>query len=90
MTKRTPISFEFFPPKTDAGAEKLRIVHQELQLLNPEFFSITYGAGGSTRERTLAAIDDFNGKGTPVAPHLSCIGDDKARIAELLDLYKER
>jgi methylenetetrahydrofolate reductase (NADPH) len=76
MTKRTPISFEFFPPKTDAGAEKLRIVHQELQLLNPEFFSITYGAGGSTRERTLAAIDDFNGIGTPVAPHLSCIGDD--------------
>ncbi len=56
MTKRTPISFEFFPPKTDAGAEKLRIVHQELQLLNPEFFSITYGAGGSTRERTLAAM----------------------------------
>lgn len=56
MTKRTPISFEFFPPKTDAGAEKLRIVHQELQLLNPEFFSITYGAGGSTRERTLAAL----------------------------------
>ncbi|SPL72390.1 methylenetetrahydrofolate reductase [NAD(P)H] [Acinetobacter stercoris] len=88
MTKRVPISFEFFPPKTDVGAEKLRIVHAELQKLNPEFFSITYGAGGSTRERTLAAISDFNGKGTPVAPHLSCIGDDKARIAELLDLYK--
>ena len=90
MTKRVPISFEFFPPKTDIGAEKLRVVHQELQPLNPEFFSITYGAGGSTRERTLAAIRDFNGKGTPVAPHLSCIGDDKARIAELLDLYKSQ
>ena len=90
MSKRTPISFEFFPPKTDVGAEKLRAVHQELQQLNPEFFSITYGAGGSTRERTLAAIDDFNGKGTAVAPHLSCIGDDKARIAELLDLYKAK
>ncbi|WP_374294802.1 methylenetetrahydrofolate reductase [NAD(P)H] [Acinetobacter sp.] len=90
MSKRIPISFEFFPPKTDIGAEKLRAVHQELQQLNPEFFSITYGAGGSTRERTLAAIDDFNGKGTPVAPHLSCIGDDKARIAELLDLYKAK
>lgn len=90
MTKRIPISFEFFPPKTDAGAEKLHIVHQELQRLNPEFFSITYGAGGSTRERTLATIHDFNGKGTPVAPHLSCIGDDKARIAELLDLYKSQ
>lgn len=90
MTKRVPISFEFFPTKTDAGAEKLRTVHQELQLLNPEFFSVTYGAGGSTRERTLAAINDFNGKGTPVAPHLSCIGDDKVRIAELLDLYKSK
>ncbi|MCE6006282.1 methylenetetrahydrofolate reductase [NAD(P)H] [Acinetobacter soli] len=87
MTKRVPISFEFFPPKTDIGAEKLITVHQELQQLQPEFFSITYGAGGSTRERTLAAIKEFNGKGTPVAPHLSCIGDDKARIAELLDLY---
>lgn len=90
MTKRVPISFEFFPTKTDVGAEKLRTVHKELQLLNPEFFSVTYGAGGSTRERTLSAINDFNGKGTPVAPHLSCIGDDKARIAELLDLYQSQ
>ena len=88
MTKQVPISFEFFPSKTDVGAEKLKVVHQELQLLNPEFFSITYGAGGSTRERTLSTISDFNGKGTPVAPHLSCIGDDNARIAELLDIYK--
>jgi len=88
MSKRVPISFEFFPTKTDAGAEKLKTVHQELQLLKPDFFSITYGAGGSTRERTLAAITDFNGQGTPVAPHLSCIGDSKARIAELLDIYK--
>lgn len=88
MSKTVPISFEFFPTKTDVGAEKLRGVHKELQLLNPNFFSITYGAGGSTRERTLAAIDDFNGQGAEVAPHLSCIGDDKARIAELLDLYK--
>ena len=47
MTKQIPISFEFFPSKTDVGAEKLKVVHQELQLLNPEFFSITYGAGGS-------------------------------------------
>lgn len=90
MSKHVPISFEFFPTKTDVGAEKLRTVHQELQVLNPEFFSITYGAGGSTRERTLAAIDDFCHKGTPVAPHLSCIGDDKHRIADLLDLYKEK
>ncbi|WP_445115393.1 methylenetetrahydrofolate reductase [NAD(P)H] [Acinetobacter sp. WZC-1] len=88
MTRRVPISFEFFPSKTDTGAEKLRVVHQQLQLLKPEFFSITYGAGGSTRERTLAAIREFNEKGTPVVPHLSCIGDDKARITELLNIYK--
>jgi len=88
MNQRVPISFEFFPTKTDAGAEKLRLVHKELQPLDPAFFSITYGAGGSTRERTLAAIKDFNGLGTPIAPHLSCIGDDKSRIAELLDIYK--
>lgn len=88
MNKSLPISFEFFPTKTDLGAENLRIVHQELQHLKPEFFSITYGAGGSTRERTLAAIHDFNGRGAEVAPHLSCIGDNKTRIAELLELYK--
>ena len=52
MSKQIPISFEFFPTKTDAGAEKLKVVHQELQLLNPEFFSVTYGGGGSTRGRT--------------------------------------
>ncbi|WP_436912908.1 methylenetetrahydrofolate reductase [NAD(P)H] [Acinetobacter schindleri] len=90
MSKQIPISFEFFPTKTDAGAEKLKVVHQELQLLNPEFFSVTYGAGGSTRERTLSTLADFNGKGTPVTPHLSCIGDSKERIAELLDLYKSQ
>lgn len=86
----TPISFEFFPPKTDVGADKLNIVHRELQALNPQYFSVTYGAGGSTRERTLSTIDAIHGHGAPVAPHLSCIGDDKARIAELLDLYQSK
>ena len=85
---RLPFSFEFFPPKTDVGAQKLKIVHQELSELQPEFFSITYGAGGSTRERTLAAIREFHQSTIPVAPHLSCIGDDKARITELLDIYQ--
>ncbi|WP_410209252.1 methylenetetrahydrofolate reductase [NAD(P)H] [Aquirhabdus sp.] len=84
----TPISFEFFPPKTDVGAEKILKVHQELQTLNPAYFSVTYGAGGSTRDRTLSTIDAIHGQGAPVAPHLSCIGDDKARIAELLERYK--
>jgi len=88
MSTLPPISFEFFPPKTDVGAEKIVTVHQELQALAPEFFSVTYGAGGSTRERTLSTIDALHGKGAPVAPHLSCIGDDKARIKELLEHYQ--
>lgn len=86
----TPISFEFFPPKTDVGAEKIKVVHQQLQALNPAYFSVTYGAGGSTRERTLSTIESINGQGAPVAPHLSCIGDSKERIAELLTLYKSQ
>ncbi len=85
-----PVSFEFFPPKTDAGAEKLREVFAQLGRLHPTYFSVTYGAGGSTRERTLATIADLNGKGTPIAPHLSCVGDSKARIGELLDLYTQQ
>lgn len=89
-SNKIPFSFEFFPPKTPAGMEKIQAVHQELQQLKPEFFSITYGAGGSTRERTLQTIDLLHHKGTPVAPHLSCIGDDKARIAELLDIYQAK
>lgn len=92
----TPFSFEFFPPKTDAGAEKLISVHDTLQALNPQYFSVTYGAGGSTRERTLATVAAINGKvngkanssSVPVAPHLSCVGDNKAKIAELLEHYK--
>ncbi|MFA9203138.1 MAG: methylenetetrahydrofolate reductase [NAD(P)H] [Flavobacteriales bacterium] len=85
-----PVSFEFFPTKTDAGADKLVSVHRELQALNPAYFSVTYGAGGSTRERTLSIIDAFNGQGTPIAPHLSCIGDSKAKIAELLTRYQQQ
>lgn len=83
-----PISFEFFPPKTDVGAQKLQEVFGQLQPLHPAYFSVTYGAGGSTRERTLATIDALHDQGTPIAPHLSCVGDSKARIAELLDRYQ--
>ena len=85
-----PVSFEFFPTKTDAGADKLVSVHRELQALNPAYFSVTYGAGGSTRERTLSIIDALNGQSTPIAPHLSCIGDSKAKIAELLTRYQQQ
>ena len=88
MTKPA-ISFEFFPAKTEQGHEKLLSTYDELNKLSPAYFSVTYGAGGSTRSRTLDIVQALCARGnTDIAPHLSCIGDDKAEIAELLDLYK--
>lgn len=82
-------SFEFFPAKTEQGHEKLLTTFDELNQLSPTYFSVTYGAGGSTRDRTLSIVQALLERSdTPVAPHISCIGDDKAEIAELLDLYK--
>ena len=91
MSRNIPISFEFFPTKTDEGTQKLLQVHQRLAALNPSYFSVTYGAGGSTRERTLSIVDSIQ-QAAPiaVAPHLSCIGDDKAEIAALLHRYKNQ
>ena len=83
------ISFEFFPTQTDQGKEKLLTTFDELNTLAPKYFSVTYGAGGSTRTRTLDIVDSLCERSdTPIAPHLSCIGDSKAQIAELLDRYK--
>lgn len=90
MASRPPISFEFFPPKTDEGKTKLLKVHQELSEFQPEFFSVTYGAGGSTQERTINTVLELNAKGTPTAPHLTCIGATQESLIELLDLYKEK
>lgn len=85
----THISFEFFPTKTEEGTQKLLDVRDELAKYNPEFFSVTYGAGGSTRDRTLSLIRTLNDKqDVPAAPHLSCVGDSKADLAALLDEYK--
>lgn len=82
-------SFEFFPAKTDLGHEKLLGTFDALNALAPAYFSVTYGAGGSTRDRTLGIVTALNGRSdTPITPHISCIGDDKSQIAELLDLYK--
>lgn len=82
-------SFEFFPAKSEEGHEKLLSTFDELNQLSPAYFSVTYGAGGSTRARTLDIVQALCARsGTPVAPHISCIGDDKAEIAELLTLYK--
>ncbi|MDN3454325.1 MULTISPECIES: methylenetetrahydrofolate reductase [NAD(P)H] [unclassified Psychrobacter] len=82
-------SFEFFPVKTEQGHEKLLNTYDELNKLSPSYFSVTYGAGGSTRSRTLDIVQALNARGdTEIAPHISCIGDDKNEIAELLEFYK--
>ncbi|AMN49502.1 MULTISPECIES: methylenetetrahydrofolate reductase [unclassified Psychrobacter] len=82
-------SFEFFPAKTEQGHEKLLSTYDELNKLSPTYFSVTYGAGGSTRSRTLDIVQALCARGeTDIAPHMSCIGDDKTEIAELLTHYK--
>ena len=88
MTQRIPISFEFFPPNTPVGSDKLKLVVQELASVQPEFFSVTYGAGGSTREKTLATVRDIAALGFEAAPHLSCVGSTEAGIAEILATYR--
>lgn len=81
------LSFEFFPPNTDAGLEKLKLVRDELARLKPQFFSVTYGAGGATRDKTLALVETMTGESIEVAPHLSCMGQQRSQLAELLDHY---
>ena len=81
-------SFEFFPPKTPAGMEKLQTVRDELAKREPDFFSVTYGAGGSTQERTIDTVVNLHKQGISTAPHLSCIGATNETLTELLDLYK--
>jgi methylenetetrahydrofolate reductase (NADPH) len=88
MTHPLPISFEFFPPNTPVGSEKLKTVVQELAAARPEFFSVTYGAGGSTREKTLATVQAIAAAGHEAAPHLSCIGSTRAGISEILATYR--
>jgi methylenetetrahydrofolate reductase (NADPH) len=85
---RIPISFEFFPPNTPVGSEKLKTVVAELATVRPEFFSVTYGAGGSTREKTLATVQDIAAAGHEAAPHLSCIGSTRQGISEILATYR--
>lgn len=86
----TPVSFEFFPPNTPVGVEKLKTVVQELGALAPQYFSVTYGAGGSTRDKTLSAVMDIAGAGFEAAPHLSCVGSTRENIAEILATYRAR
>lgn len=83
-------SFELFPPKTEKGMEKLKSVVGELNALAPAYFSVTYGAGGSTQERTFATVDWLCAQGIETAPHLSCIGADRAEILDILNRYRNQ
>ena len=84
-----PISFEFFPPQTPEGAEKLTAARKRLATLKPEFFSCTFGAGGSTQDRTMETIKLIHAEGHQAAPHLSCVGSTRDNIAALLHTYKD-
>jgi methylenetetrahydrofolate reductase (NADPH) len=88
MTNSVPISFEFFPPNTPIGDEKLKDVVQALGTLTPEFFSVTYGAGGSTRDKTLKTVQAIAAAGFEAAPHLSCVGSTREGIAATLASYR--
>ncbi|CBL47233.1 5,10-methylenetetrahydrofolate reductase oxidoreductase [gamma proteobacterium HdN1] len=82
-------SFEFFPPKTEVGAQKLQVVCEKLAAVNPSFFSVTYGAGGSTRDRTFATVQDVRKvSGICTAPHLSCVGDNRDELVALIKRYQ--
>jgi methylenetetrahydrofolate reductase (NADPH) len=84
-----PISFEFFPPNTPVGDDKLiNTVVPELAALEPHYFSVTYGAGGSTRDKTLKTVQAIAAAGHEAAPHLSCVGSTREGIAEILATYR--
>jgi methylenetetrahydrofolate reductase (NADPH) len=82
-------SFEFFPPKTPEGVQKLRATREQLAQLKPKFISVTFGAGGSTRDRTLETVLEIQASGSEAAPHLSCIGSTRENITAILEQYRE-
>jgi methylenetetrahydrofolate reductase (NADPH) len=86
--QRLPISFEFFPPKTPEGNQKLVTVRQKLYQLKPHFFSVTYGAGGSTQEGTLQTVQAILQDGFDAAPHFSCIGATRETVRAQLAQFK--
>src|SRR5437667_3876160 len=81
-------SFEFFPPAPPEGVAKLRATREQLERLGPKFFSVTFGAGGSTRDRTLAAVLESQASGQRAAPHISCIGSTRESIGATLATYR--
>jgi len=89
MSAKPQISFEFFPPKTPEGREKLKQTRRELAAVEPEYFSVTYGAGGSTHDHTRDIVLDIHREGHAVAPHLSFGGDSEAGLLDLVRSYKD-
>jgi methylenetetrahydrofolate reductase (NADPH) len=86
---KTPISFEFYPPQTPEGVNKLAAVRQRLATVKPEFFSVTFGAGGSTQDRTMETIKQIHAEGHAATPHLSCVGSTRENVRALLFAYKD-
>lgn len=89
MSTQIPISIEFFPPQTSEGADKLRSTRAKLAELKPEFFSVTFGAGGSTQARTFETVFEIRREGHEAAPHLSCIGSTREQIRAILQRYQD-
>ena len=89
MTEARKPSFEFFPPKTPEGVDKLRSVRRDLAVFKPEFFSVTFGAGGSTRGGTFATVTEIHAGTIAAAPHLSCVGSPREELRETLMRYRE-
>ena len=85
---KVPVSFEFFPPKTPEGVDKLRVTRQALYALQPEFFSVTYGAGGSTQDGTMQTVQAIIADGFDAAPHFSCIGATRSGVREQLAKFQ--
>ena len=84
----TNFSIEFYPPKTPQGADNLREARAKLALLNPTYFSVTFGAGGSTQSGTLDTVREILAEGHVAAPHLSCVGGTRAQIRAILQQYQ--
>lgn len=82
------LSIEFFPPKTPEGVEKLRIVREKLATLNPQYYSVTFGAGGSTQQGTLDTVLEIRREGREAAPHISCMGNSRENLRALLEQYQ--
>lgn len=85
----TPLSFEFFPTRTEEGRRKLAITRKQLKQYKPDYFSCTYGAGGTTREGTLQTVRDIMADGEAAAPHLACVGATREEMIQILSTYRD-